>query len=256
MDEKIISFLRGVRTVLQTAVEPIDWASRMLNNKHGYPSLKLRQSVGDLSDFEGSGGEYLAYLRLLCGLKPGDELLDIGCGCGLMCLPLSGSSPLPKYLKSYCGCDINKRVINWCEKNIKTKYKNCYFAHLTSNHLPYASNSFDVILAKSLFTHLLREETENYLEEIKRLLKPGGKCLATFFLFGDEEPEGKYTFQYPKWPVCYERLTKPRLAVAYDEDWVTKLLKKKGFSLGIYYGTWTGRQDGLSYQDIIVMRRQ
>ena len=97
-NEKLITLLRGTRTVLQTLAEPIDWASRMLNNKHGYPPLRIRQLVGGLNDFEGSCGEYVAYLKLLCGLKEGDKLLDIGCGCGLITLDTTGAGSLLDYL--------------------------------------------------------------------------------------------------------------------------------------------------------------
>jgi len=174
-------------------------------------------------------------------------------------LPLTGTSPLPECLKSYCGCDTNKSVIGWCERHIRTKYRNCYFTHLTSravNHLPYASESFDVVLAKSLFTHLLKKETENYLNEIKRLLQPGGHCLATFFLLDGRKLIGKYTFENNHGIVKYERESNPKLAVAYETDYLYKLLKKLKLSSEVWYGTWRGDGRGLSYQDIIVMRKQ
>ena len=256
LDENLISILRGIRTSLQVVAEPIDWAARFLNNKRGYPPLWLRQKVGDLNDFEGSGGEYIAYLKLLCGLKPGDELLDIGCGCGLMCLPLSENLVLPKYLKSYVGMDTDKGLIDWCRENVK--YGNCFFILLEDRdggYLPAESNSFDVILAKSLFTHLLKEETENYLNEIKRLLRLGGRCLATFFLLNEVEPKGRYTFKFVSYPEAYERITGKRAAVAYDEKWLLGLLKRMGFSVDVYSGSWRGDGKGLSFQDIIILRR-
>ena len=41
--------------------------------------------------------------------------------------------------------------------------------------------SFDVIYAASLFTHLLPDETRNYFCETRRVLKPTGRCLFSFF---------------------------------------------------------------------------
>ena len=55
MNEKIISLLRGIRTSLQIVVEPMDLLSRWMNGKNGYPPLWIRQKVGSLNDFEGSG---------------------------------------------------------------------------------------------------------------------------------------------------------------------------------------------------------
>lgn len=50
---------------------------------------------------------------------------------------------------------------------------------------PYQSNSFDTVLLMSVFTHMSVEEIKNYLSEIYRVLKPGGKCLSTFFYFDE-----------------------------------------------------------------------
>lgn len=47
---------------------------------------------------------------------------------------------------------------------------------------PFADASFDVIYAASLFTHLLPDEARNYLSEARRVLRPGGRCLFSFFI--------------------------------------------------------------------------
>ena len=47
---------------------------------------------------------------------------------------------------------------------------------------------------------------------------------------------------------------KPESAIAYDEDIVRSLYAKYGFDLKdpIRYGSWCGRSDFLSYQDIVL----
>jgi len=262
VNENIISILRGVRTVLQTVAEPVDWAARVLNNKKGYPPLRLRQQVGDLSDFEGSGGEYLAYLKLLCDLKPGDKVLDIGCGCGLITLDVAGAGGLLEYLGSdgrYVGIDVNEKLVRWCNKNIGSKYPIAQFS-LPKPLARLFEYKFDVVLCKSLFTHLLLGEAKDYLRLIRGELAPGGRCLATFFLIRDidRKLEGRYKFRYPSCNghVYYERDTNPKLAVAYDESLLASLLQKLGFSSEVWYGTWRDNRSGLSFQDIIIMRRQ
>jgi hypothetical protein len=42
----------------------------------------------------------------------------------------------------------------------------------------------------SVFTHLLSNEVANYLGEIGRVLVPGGRCVASFFLLNDSTREG------------------------------------------------------------------
>lgn len=255
LDEKVIALLRTGRAVFQTVAEPVDWTARMLNNKHGYPPLRIRQKVGGLNDFEGSGAEYMAYLKLLCGLRPGMDVLDIGCGCGLMCLPVNENGTLPEYIQpgTYYGFDIDKRLLRWCSRNIKAK--NAVFA-TGEPFTGYTESYFDVVLCKSLFTHLFTHEVEDYLKEIRRLLKPGGSCLSTWFLVRETmKLRGRYTFRYRDLFCWTERDTNPRLAIAYDGAYLFNLLKKLKFSYDVWYGSWRGTGGGLSFQDIIVLRK-
>lgn len=50
---------------------------------------------------------------------------------------------------------------------------------------PYESESFGVAFATSVFTHLMRADLDNYVKEAARMLAPGGRLLATFFLLND-----------------------------------------------------------------------
>jgi len=258
MDERIIAVLRGVREGLQILYEPIDALTRLANYKKGYPPLYIRQKVGNLNDFEGSSGEYMAYLKLLCGLKPGMSVLDVGCGCGVMCIKVNENPTLPEYIYpgQYVGMDVDKELIEWCTKHLTRR--NCRFYWLASAEdfrFKATRGRYDVVLCKSLFTHLFKHEVAAYLKEIRRLLKPGGKCLATFFLLNDMEPKGRYTFENWEGAFSLERCSNPRLAVAYEEKWVRSKLTELLFDYDVHYGSWRGGNKGLSFQDIIVLRR-
>lgn len=255
MDEKIISVLRNTRTALQILAEPIDAFDRFINYKKGYPPLWIRQKVGGLNDFESSGAEYIAYLKLLCSLKPGDKLLDIGCGCGLVCLQVNENTNLPEYLGPdgrYVGIDINRTLIDWCRRHIKNP--NCQFTTKAEELYEY---KFDVILCKSLFTHLLPSELGDYIAIIKEVLKSGGSCLTTFFLLNDKETTSKYRFK--DWDgecqFSTRRKTRPRLSIGYKESWLDRVLEQGGFNYSTYYGSWRGNKTGLSHQDIIILKR-
>lgn len=213
------------------------------------------------------------HLRLLAGLRPEERILDIGCGCGQMALYLKN------YLAengAYVGVDIHGPSIRWCQKKISSRRSNFEFKHIDVRNLaynpqgthpaeayqlPYREHSFDVILLKSVFTHMRPPEVSNYLREVTRLLKGNGRCLATFFLLNEEQArlarEGRndLAFNYGEGVWRYRYKDSPESAVAYEESYVIELLEQNGLALKepIHYGRWAGRSDGLSYQDILLL---
>lgn len=72
-------------------------------------------------------------------------------------------------------CDINQSYIDWLEQNIPSirTLQNDPFPHL-----PFESNSFDIITAFSVFSHL-DQDALSWLLELKRILKPGGILYIT-----------------------------------------------------------------------------
>ena len=274
MTATTIKLLRAIRHAGLLALAPLDYVSRLLHGKTDLPPLQLRRYVGPLRSFESSGAEFVNYLRLIARLKPHERILDIGCGCGQMALYLKD------YLDengSYVGVDIHGPSIAWCQKNIANRRSNFQFTHidvrnLTYNpagthraetyRLPYDDSSFHVVLLKSVFTHMRPAEVSNYLGEVARLLNANGRCLATFFLLNDEQAalatDGANTlpFEYGEgvWRYRYEH--SPESAVAYDESFVMELLEQHGLVLQERrYGSWSGRKDGLSYQDILLVQK-
>jgi ubiquinone/menaquinone biosynthesis C-methylase UbiE len=269
-----INLLRSCRHLTLLALSPLDYLSRLVNHKSDLPPLHLRRYVGPLRSFESSGAEFMGHLRRLVELQPDEHVLDLGCGCGQMALQLKN------YLNDrgrYVGVDIHGPSIRWCQKKIRNP--NFAFAQIDvrnfafnpsgkhpaeSYQLPFEDRSFDVILLKSVFTHMRPSEVSNYLREVSRLLKIGGRCLATFFLLNERQQmlaaEGRnaIAFYYGEgvWRYRYEQ--SPESAVAYLESHVLGLLEQHGLTLNapIYYGTWSGRIDGLSYQDILLLEKK
>ena len=95
-----------------------------------------------------------------------DALLDFGCGCGRV---LRHWRSLPA--TSIHGTDVNRRLISWCEKNLT-------FATFSTNKLepplPLEGDRFDAAYGFSVVTHLPEELTFAWLDELARVLRPGG----------------------------------------------------------------------------------
>ena len=269
MNRNTIKLLRAIRNAGLVALGPFDYLKRAMNGKTELPPLHLRRYVGPLRSFESSGAEFMVYLWELAGLQTYERVLDVGCGCGQMALHLKD------YLDahgSYVGVDIHQPSINWCRKKIASRHKNFHFEHIDVRNLaynpngtepaeayrfPFADRSFDLILLKSVFTHMRPPDVSNYLSEVSRLLTNSGRCLATFFLLNQEQAKqgtNELTFNYGEGEWRYVHEHSPESAIAYDETFVMQLLEKHGLKCEKrFYGCWTGREDGLSYQDILLL---
>lgn len=227
--------------------------------------------VGE-GDFAKIGGEFLNYFVQLGQLEPHHRVLDIGCGIGRMAIPLTS------YLTSagsYEGFDIVGYGIDWCRKKITPKFPNFRFQvadvyneaynpqgrqHASTYKFPFADESFDFVFATSVFTHMFIADTENYLSEIARVLKQDGKSLLTLHLLNAEAQQHidaqrsifSFAFQHGGCRVEYEN--NPGFAVAYQEKVVRDFHQQHGMRIvePIRYGSWCGRDNGLSHQDLVL----
>ena len=70
------------------------------------------------------------------------------------------------------GSDVNPEMIEWCEKNLTDI--EFYHNQLTPPLSFAEDNSFDLILASSVFTHIPLDTQGLWLQEMQRILHPGG----------------------------------------------------------------------------------
>ncbi len=70
------------------------------------------------------------------------------------------------------GSDVNSQMIEWCQANLPEM--EFYHNELTPPLTFAQDNSFDLILASSVFTHIPLETQELWLAEMQRILRPGG----------------------------------------------------------------------------------
>lgn len=228
----------------------------------------------ELIDWVGGGGVHVfqtvglqSFWQLLvyCGLRPGDRVLEPGCGCG------RNARYLAPYLGpsgGYEGFDVHEPSIRWATENFTPSYPNVRFVHAdieNSNYnpsgslrdddyvFPYASGAFDVVFLPSVFTHLTRAGFERYLGEIARVLVPGGLLLSWHFLLDETSRSlaraGRSVLPLREYDdvswVIEEK--NPCAAIAFDEPFVLEALDRVGLlPQFVAHGTWSGRvPDGL-----------
>jgi len=230
--------------------------------------------VGGEADYKRVNQEYLGYFVDLGELRPEHRVLDVGCGVGIM------ASTLAHFLSpkgSYAGFDIVRVGITWAQNNISSRFPNFSFAHadIFNKHynpngklssatfqFPYEDATFDFVFLKSVFTHLLPDSIQHYLQEIRRVLKPTGSCLATLFLMNSETIDlidrGESSLNFLAYLADAWVVDKkfPETAVGISESSFLQWCKDSALTpqLPVHYGSWCGRENYLSYQDIILLK--
>lgn len=235
---------------------------------HLTPSRRMSGYVGG-GDFRATGEEFLGHFRELGGLRAEDRVLEMGCGIGRMARVLAGVLRPPG---SYDGFDIVASGIAWCQEHYlgtpapfrfvhadlrNTAYNPAGALPAEAYRFPYGDGAFDLVIATSLFTHLLPVAAEHYLAEATRVLAPGGRLVSTWLLFSAGRPTpaafAPLTAADPAVAVADPAV--PEAAVAYDEGWLTARLDALGLSRhALAHGTWSGLE-GRSLQDIVVAHR-
>jgi SAM-dependent methyltransferase len=153
----------------------------------------MRQSV-DLSgtafcDVDGTGyaGDFITYLNQaahhfdslkvfthsLLRLRPGEKVLDVGCGCGDDLRELAtGVTP------NGCavGIDISQSMIDEARRRNAGCELPLQFELGDAGHLRWHPDYFDACRADRVFQHL--PDPERALNEMIRVLKPGGRVLV------------------------------------------------------------------------------
>ncbi|HET8528870.1 MAG TPA: class I SAM-dependent methyltransferase [Gaiellaceae bacterium] len=96
-------------------------------------------------------------------------VLDFGCGCGRV----------TRWFRDFdgelAGSDVSAEAIDWCRDNLPGRYE-------TNDLAPpfgFGDESFDLVYALSVFTHLTADLQLAWRDELRRVLKPGGRLLLT-----------------------------------------------------------------------------
>ena len=260
------------RAATSLRLRALDARDRLAGRADPLVPPRRRWFVGG-GDFVAVGDEFLGHFTELADLQPGDRVLDVGCGIGRMARPLAGF--LDPATGRYDGFDVDARAIAWCQKRYRALPHFHFRAADVSSGMyapagrqdagqyrfPYDDAAFDLVTATSVFTHLLEPAAVRYIAECARVLAPGGRLFATFFLLDDESramvarQEAWIRFPDASGHIAILDPGQPEAAIGYDRGWLGDRLTEHGLTLDtVERGSWTAPV-GRSYQDIVVARR-
>jgi ubiquinone/menaquinone biosynthesis C-methylase UbiE len=154
----------------------------------------------------------LKHLIEVIAVKPGDNVLDLGCGAGIIAEYLSDQTGA-----SITGFDYAASAID--EANIRTECKRdrLSFQQGNFNALDYPKATFDAII--SLDTLYWASDLEATMSALKRVLKPGGR-IAIFMNhhIGEGDPPELLAAQHSKLAKAIAKIGLPLQAFDYTKE--------------------------------------
>lgn len=114
------------------------------------------------------GFEHLHRYHSIAPLLKGKKVLDIACGEGY------GTAIIAQFATSVVGVDVDTEVISAALDKYTTRYPNVNFMAGSASNMPLKDKLFDVVVSLETIEHLSVEMQHHFMEEVKRVLLPGG----------------------------------------------------------------------------------
>lgn len=142
-------------------------------------ALRLRvDGKGDENIFLSYGGEIASSIKRLLAaeglaIDSSSRILDFGCGCGRVLRFFEHHANS----RQLFATDIDAEAIHWCQQHLGNLAT--FSVAGDKPPLKYENDSFDFAYAISVFTHLPEALERAWLEELRRVVRPGGILLLT-----------------------------------------------------------------------------
>jgi SAM-dependent methyltransferase len=103
--------------------------------------------------------------------RPGQRILDVGCGTGTLALMAKEAAPEADVV----GLDADPEMLERARTKADRAGVEIELDEGLSTELPYAERSFDLVLSTLFFHHLSGADKRRTAAEVARVLKPGGE---------------------------------------------------------------------------------
>lgn len=123
----------------------------------------------------------------LVNLRPGDFVLDIGCGTGT--LAIAAKRRVGPGGRVW-GVDASPEMLARARKKANKAGAEITFERGIVEALPFPDCQFDAVLSTVMLHHLGRPARQQSAQEVRRVLKPGGRVLAVDFAEPTEGSRG------------------------------------------------------------------
>ena len=116
--------------------------------------------------FEMITGTAAPRLVAFAGVRQGQQLLDVGCGTGVVALTAARAGA------QVTGLDLTPELIERAKQNAAMMKLEAQWQVGDAEQLPFADATFDVVLSQ--FGHMFAPRPDVTVKELLRVLKPGG----------------------------------------------------------------------------------
>jgi len=104
-------------------------------------------------------------------IKPGQRILDVGCGTGTLALLIKERHPQSEVV----GLDPDPQILAIARRKAVHSGAEVQFDAGYADRLPYPDAGFDRVISSLVFHHLIRQTKRGALAEAYRVLRPGGE---------------------------------------------------------------------------------